>query len=288
MNNILSCVCLYDEVKIFESSIIDTIINQTYKSDILIVDNYEHENISQYNDVFIHKCRKCSVSEIREYCIEYASNRDYKYIAFFDADDIYEKNRIEVCINLLIQNNVDYIVHNMSIVDYKGNKIFPNFLNKNNNYFELLKEDILVKNFIGLGNTIYKISALKRVPKCPDKVIFDWWIAIHLVYLGKQGIITYANLSQYRQYSKNTASVLIIDEQKVYTEFIVKMYLYLSLLEDKSINLNKNKVETLIQNLVNQYVNKNYCLGKSLLGIGYWWCILDCKEEKIDGNNNIK
>lgn len=278
MTNILSCVCLYDQVKKYENSILESMKNQSIPTDILIVDDYDEYTLDNDNPRYrIYKNHEKSISEIREFCIKYALENEYEYIAFFDSDDIYCKKRLELCIKKMEDEHSDICVHNMTVVDENEEIIRESFFDINFNYLDKIEKNILKFNFIGLGNSVYKVKKMKNMPKCPNHLIYDWWLAIHLIYINKcRCLISFETLSQYRQYGNNLANIVTIDKDNIYKEYIIKLGLYYQLLLEDNINIEKNDIIKLIQNISLNYqkcnitTNSNQCC---------WWNYLN-EEEK--------
>lgn len=276
MKKVLSCICLYDEVQKYEISAINYIMEQTYISDVLIIDDYTKYEVRKYKNAFLYKNKSMNPYEIREFCFKFAIKNNYDYIVFFDSDDIYKKNRIEKLLHKIEKNESDICVHNMEIVNYNEKTIIREFLSKDIDYLSNIKQNILKYNFIGLGNSIFKVDKLKDIPKCPSNVIFDWWIAIHLIIQNNaKCCIEFTPLSKYRQYEENTANIISINEKIIYKEYLCKLNLYINLLNDLRFNNEKINIVNQIKHITDNYLNKKINMQKQF---HCWWNYLNEEE----------
>lgn len=278
MTKILSCVCLYDQVKRYENSILESIKNQSIPTDILIVDDYDEYSLDNDNPRYkIYKNHRKSISEIREFCIKYALENEYEYISFFDSDDIYYIKRLELCIKQMKNEHSDICVHNMIVINENDEIIRESFFDINFNYMDKVENNILKFNFIGLGNSVYKVKKLNNIPKCPNHLIYDWWLAIHLICMNKcRCSINFEALSQYRQYGNNIANIVTRNKDDIYKEYINKLGLYYHLLLENNVSIEKNDIILLIQKISSNYQKYNITINTIQC---CWWNYLN-EEEK--------
>lgn len=113
----------YNSEKYIKYSI-ESIINQTYNNwELVIVDNNSEDNtlkiINEYIDSRIH-----CLNIINDGCIAKSRNLGITkshgdYIAFLDSDDVWCNNKLELCMELLEKNNLNFVAHNLNLI---GNK----------------------------------------------------------------------------------------------------------------------------------------------------------------------
>lgn len=130
---------------------IDSVLNQSYKNIeiICINDGSKDKTLDilknyQKNDsrIIVIDKKNTGVSDSRNIGIEKSTG---KYIAFCDADDIYEKNYIETLYTLLIRKNVDAVRCNFRVIDESNNQIDKGDLSELNNKIYTSKN---IKNII--------------------------------------------------------------------------------------------------------------------------------------------
>ena len=175
------------------SRCINALLNQTYKNNeyIFINDgsidnslNILKEYEKKDDRIIIIDKENTGVSDSRNIGIRKASG---DYICFCDADDIYEKNYLEVMLNLIKENNVDAVRCNFKVIDKdgkiidKGNDILTNkMLNKEDVVNEMIPEC--------LGGTMPCFTYLLMIKKESLNVSFPLDIAM------MEDVVFYVNL----------------------------------------------------------------------------------------------
>lgn len=274
MKNILCCTVLYDNIKSMEANINEYKILNEKISNFLIIDDYQKNEIGFFKNCIIKKNeKKLNPVKLREYCIQYAIDKQYDYFMFIDADDVQLENKIKVLYKEIDGKNIDFVSHNMKIVDENSNIVKEKMFPKKNESITL--KEILEKNMVGLGNTIFKTCKLTNCLPLNDTVICDWWMALNLLINGAKGIFLDEVLNHYVQYGKNTANLLSNTQTELDKEYEIKKRMYKELIERYKYS-NTEIVEllnTLEVNLVRKLNNKkNKPIKKDM---NYWWDLLN-------------
>lgn len=147
---------------------IKSIINQTYQNwEIIIIDN----NSTDDTDLVLEKYKeeKIVVKKInnegiiaksRNLGIKFAKG---KYIAFLDSDDWWENKKIQVCMQMFENSNIDLIYHNC-FISGKNKKKRSNCRKLNFNHYE----DLVVN-----GNTIITSSVILNIKNITENLFFS-------------------------------------------------------------------------------------------------------------------
>ena len=187
--DLVSVIIPYYNKKKFINKTINSAINQTYKHiEILIV--YDDENIDDLkfiNEikkkdqriVVIQNKKKKGAGTSRNIGI---SNSNGKYIAFLDADDIWETNKLEKQIKFMDTNNLDISHTSYYVVDEKKNILGKRFAK---NFF--LLNELLKSCDIGLSTVIIKKDLINDEIKFPAlKTKEDFVLWLQLLRNGKK------------------------------------------------------------------------------------------------------
>ena len=164
-------------------------------------------------------------AKIRENGINILIEKGYKNIIFGDADDYFEKNRVEISLELL--DRFDIVVNDFDIVDESGVELDKNYLS---NRFENLKivefEDIKNKNFMGMTNTAIRAENLKKFDFHKDIVALDWMLFSILLLENKKAIFTNKMKTFYRRHGFNVIGINAIDNKKILKGIEIKALHY--------------------------------------------------------------
>ena len=187
--DLVSVIIPYYNKKKFINKTINSAINQTYKHiEILIV--YDDENIDDLkfiNEikkkdkriVVIQNKKKKGAGTSRNVGI---SKSNGKYIAFLDADDIWETNKLEKQIKFMDTNNLDISHTSYYVVDEKKNILGKRFAK---NFF--LLNELLKSCDIGLSTVIIKKDLINDEIKFPAlKTKEDFVLWLQLLRNGKK------------------------------------------------------------------------------------------------------
>lgn len=202
-------VPVYNAEKFIKDTI-KTVLNQTYKNwELLLINDCSDDNstniIEDYrkNDKRIHliNLEKNSGAAIaRNTGIDNAKGR---YIAFLDADDLWNEKKLEKQLNFIKDNNYEFTYTSYEFADEQGNRngkivIVP----KQINYKQALKNTTIFTSTVifdvkELGKELIKMPDVKR-----GQDTATWWKIL------KTGIVAHGlqeSLSVYRR-SSNTLS----------------------------------------------------------------------------------
>ena len=275
INNTLVGIVTFPAIEKFLKDFTRGLSKQTDKEfDLLIINDGletpQLENIIA--DTVCISVQKRTPIENREFIIEYAIKHNYEYLIFADCDDIPCENRIGTIKKYL--NMYDAVVHNMSVINKTGDIIIDEFINFRKKNIEI--SDILKSNFIGLGNSGFRITFLKKSLPIPAKCFaVDWWLGLNVLFSG--GRIGYINqcLTQYRQYDNNTANVLECNESDLIKEYKLKKNIYGDLARrypsHKIVLLKESKY---IDEIIASITSESICLINTSV-IHRWWDLLN-------------
>ncbi len=220
MNNIVVCLSTYNGEKFLKEQI-DSLLKQTVKVDIIILDDgstdntidiikkYEttYSNISYLKDNITSSSAKKNFSILTEYSI---SLNKYNYFMFCDQDDIWLPEKIEQTLKkmreieksnsdipLLIHTDLKVVSTNLDILSdsywsYQG--IDPKYDTLNR---------LLVHNVItGCTVMINKKLANIALPIPNEVIMHDWWLGLVASSFGQIHHINTPTML-YRQHSNN-------------------------------------------------------------------------------------
>ena len=181
--DLVSVIIPYYNKKKFINKTINSAINQSYKhiEIVIVYDDENTDDLKFINEikkkdkriVIIQNKKKEGAGNSRNIGI---SNSNGKYIAFLDADDTWEKNKLEKQIKFMDTNNLDISHTSYYIVDEKNTILGKRFAK---NFF-LLKE-LLKSCDIGLSTVIIKkelISDETKFPMLKTKEDFVLWLKL--------------------------------------------------------------------------------------------------------------
>ena len=191
---------------------------------------------------------KGSPNEIRNEMILFLIDSDFEYCVFGDADDFFEKNRIEENINFL--NNHDIVVNDVHLVNGEGELIKKNYFSNRLDNLSLIDFDfILDKNILGLGNTAIRTNILcKSLLVSSSLLAVDWHVFSKIIYVKKPRTI-FINTGSvfYRQYNGNMIGLSKLSLEKVRFVVNVKIEHYKSL----------SSLDEIFKNKLKKYLNLN-------------------------------
>ena len=223
---LVSVIIPYYRKKKFISTTINSVINQSYKNiEILII--YDDEN---YDDLkfleeikkkderikIITNNRKMGAGISRNIGI---FNSKGDYIAFLDADDIWETDKLSYQMSFMIQNN--YIAsHTSYLIIDEDKKIIGKRVARS--FFQL--EDLLKSCDIGTSTVIIKKNVFSDEIKFPcikTKEDFVLWLRILKKNINIYGLNE--NLSKWTKSNSSLSSSIIqklFDGFKVYNKYM--------------------------------------------------------------------
>lgn len=213
---------------------IESILNQSYGDlELIIVDDRSIDDsveiIKEYERadkrvVFRQNSENLGVSNTRNNAINTSSG---EYIAFCDADDVWEKDKLETQIRILSKNPSYGAMHSDSIViDEKGRptgKRFSTLNHKGSKVSGYLFYALCLRNFINTQTVILKRDCLNgKTPFKEDFKYFEDWIC--WINIAKDHNFLYVDepLAKYRVHEKSTRR-----DREGYIEHRIRVYDYI-------------------------------------------------------------
>lgn len=175
-------VTTYNRPKFLKETL-NSILRQTYVDfELIVVDNYSNydffKTISTFNDSRIKAYQNDNHGII-------ASNRNFgikkavgEYVAFCDDDDIWLDNKLELQIDRILTNKVDFISSNALL--FKDN--IENIISITNSKLPLNYNAFLKVNHVNTSTVIAKKSALLNFDESSDLVTiedYELWLKLY-------------------------------------------------------------------------------------------------------------
>ena len=285
---------------------IDSILNQTYKNIHLIIsdDNSTKEDVVSILKEYEKKDERISLY-LQNENLGYLKNFEFllkasgaEFIAFSDHDDIWYENKIEKCVQVLKQKNVDLVYSDCKQIDENDKVLQQSYIKYKNMPKIDGKENILAfSRHIAIGcSTVFTKKIKKQMLPFSEAVMAHDWLNVYLA--SKQNGVAYIDepLFEYRLHGSNEFGGRSLKQNlskwqnkngksyKSYKKYrndrvIKTAYLDGSLMcreyRDK-LNLNKNRNEERVLNYYNELLNtkivnlnlQNYSKYLSFEGIG--------------------
>lgn len=239
--DLVSIILPYYKKKDFILLTIQSILKQTYKNFEVIIVNDDQSNESK--DILENiKKKDTRISIInnennfgaglsRNEAIKIAKG---KYLAFCDADDLWEMNKLENQLNFMKKKNINFSFTSYNIINDLGN-----IIGNRKAYEEITFKQLLRSCDIGLSTVIVEKKTINDLninfPNIKTKEDYVVWL-----YLSKNGVRMMGlqeNLTSWRKLSDSLSSSIfqkILDGYRVYRVYlklnIVKSLFYLFLL----------------------------------------------------------
>ncbi len=270
--------------KKYIGELINSIINQTYINfRLLVCDDCSTDNTVSIIEDYIKKDNRI---ELYKNSKNIGSNKTFefllskvenKYFMFADQDDIWNKDKIELTYNKLIEEKADLVFTDLEVVDEKLitiNKSFNRLKNYNrkikkciNNGYDL---EVLYNTITGCTILSKKSWIINFLPFPNNKnILYDYWIGLIVALKGK---VVYLDIPtiKYRQHSNNQVGS---------SRYVDKLSDFDSVREHL-INLRINNFSTFIENS-NLFTNYQNELNKKYLQ--YYLNIKDKKYMNFKG-----
>ena len=230
----ISIIIPYCNKKNYIEQTIASILDQTFKDfEILIIYDDEKkrdlnflENLIKIDNriKLIINEKNLGAGESRNKGIKLSSG---EFIAFIDSDDLWEKNKLEIQYNYLIQNKLKICHTEYKIID-KDNKEIGYRKSKK----KLTFEDLLKSCDIGLSTVLLKKELINdEVCFANTKTKEDYILWLKIAKSGIEIEIINQSLSKWRKLNNSLSSSV---SQKLYDGFLV-YYKYMSFNVIKSI-----------------------------------------------------
>jgi teichuronic acid biosynthesis glycosyltransferase TuaG len=223
MNNKVSIIIPYYRKKIFILDALKSALNQTYKNfEIIII----YDDLCKIDLVYIKKIVKFDkkitlLINKKNLGAGYSRNKGIKYskgdyIAFLDADDLWDRKKLALQINFMEKNKISFSHTSYKIINEKNNLLGVQTAEKYISYYNLLKSCD-----IGLSTVVLKKDIMKKnnFPNLKTKEDYVLWLKLakkNKIYGLKK------NLSSWRR-SENSLSgsffQKILDAFRVYYKY---------------------------------------------------------------------
>jgi len=275
-------IVVYPGTETFLSDLVRSLENQTTKDfDVLLVNDGMDEVTLMHEFKNLQTKVLSSVGSIagnREVGINYAIEQGYDALVFCDADDFYEKNRVEHSLEML--QKYDIYANDLTLVDESGDVLLEKYLSKamREEAKKLSLGIIREKNMLGLSNTAIRLKDLApiRIPK--EIKVVDWYLFTKLLSLVKTAYFDNKTTTYYRQHSQNIVGLKKFTVEQYRAQLEVKLLHYRNLSDDA---IYKNLYEKYLplRQLTDEQIES--IIAKSDKELPLWW-------EEIDYSiNNI-
>lgn len=187
---------------------IESIISQTYKNwELLITDDFSSDNTTQIIESYAKNDSRIKLFKLeKNYGAGVARNCSLKnatgrYVAFCDSDDQWKKNKLELQLKFMRENELVF-----SFADYE-------VIDENNNYQGYIKcpkklnfKKLLRNNYVGCLTAIYDAEFLGKLMMPKIRKRQDWvlWLNIMRKIESTKGLNT--SLALYRNRSNSISS----------------------------------------------------------------------------------
>jgi len=200
---------MYNNESVIEETI-DSVINQTYSNwELILVDDASSDNTVTVTKEYVQnnnriKCFKHSknkgAAETRNFGTKMAKGN---YIAFLDADDLWNRNKLELQIDVLINNKADICFGSYEHINANGEP-----LNRRVEALAMLTYKQLLKaNYIGNLTGIYNCEKLDKIYTKDIKKRQDWLLWIEALKRSeKPAIGIFETIAYYRISEKSLSS----------------------------------------------------------------------------------
>lgn len=236
--------CVFTVVhKVIEEYVIPAFIslaNQTNQQfDIVCIwESNNNDLLQKLYDIFekrlfVFPSKDTNIAKNRENGLSLIKIAGYKNIILADADDIFDKNRIEVSLDYL--KKYDILINDINLF---GNQNIENYLSyRLKNHQTISYNDIIDYNFMGFSNTAFRSNILSNLQFDERLKVIDWFFYSLVLNRGFTAIYSNDTYTQYRIWGKNLLGNNL-NEEKI-KNIINTKYLHFSLLRDYINNVEK-------------------------------------------------
>lgn len=210
IDNLISIITpMYNSEKFIKETI-ESVIRQTYTNwEMIIVDDFSSDKCSEIVKSFTEKDKRIKyirnefnkgIAESRNIAI---SNSSGRFIAFLDSDDIWNKDKLEIQINTMIEKNLAMSFTAYELIDGDSKEINKVIYNKKSiiSYNHQLKGNCIGCLTVMLDRSKINFDISFKNVKHEDYVL---WLDIL-----KNGYVAYyidMNLAKYRKLNKSASS----------------------------------------------------------------------------------
>ena len=173
--SLVSIIMPYYKKEFYVEDSIKSILNQSYQNFEIILINDDSENKNFIEKIsgldnrikLIHNDRNLGAGQSRNNGIKISNG---KYIAFCDCDDLWKKNKLELQLKFMREQNLNFSFTSYEIIDENANFISKRKAPNNINFEKLrnscdigLSTVIIKKKFLIKINISLQTSKLKRI-----------------------------------------------------------------------------------------------------------------------------
>ncbi|WP_439152084.1 glycosyltransferase family 2 protein [Winogradskyella sp.] len=188
---------------------IESVLNQTYKNwELLLVDDASNDDTKsiveslQPNDGRIHLFSKKKNKGAAEARNLGTKNANGSYIAFLDADDLWEKNKLEKQVKILESDTTDICFGSYEHIDSKGRPLHK----KVQALPRLSYKKLLKANYIGNSTGIYNCKNLGKIYTKDLKKRQDWLLWLEALKRSEKPAIGIEETIAYYRISEGSLS----------------------------------------------------------------------------------
>lgn len=146
---------------------IQSVLQQSYTNwELLIVDNNSSDNskeiLKEFTDLRIHKYRISNngcIAASRNLGLKHAQG---EWVAFLDADDFWEPEKLEICSNFFNPAN-DFLYHNLVVIPHEGSGQVRGQIKSRQLKKPVWKDLLLGGNTIATSSVLVRLELLKSV-----------------------------------------------------------------------------------------------------------------------------
>ena len=227
---------LYNAEK-YITETIESVINQTYQNwEMLVVDDYSTDSCRDIVKRFENKDSRIKLIESKSNFGGPARPRNVgldnakgEYIAFLDADDVWDKSKLKNQIFFLKENNIEFTSSDCILIDDVNDEIQLGLLSRI--YGKFIKKktlcDVIKNNFILTSSVLIKKTLLKHFNEDKEYIAvedFDMWLYV----LGSnENIYKYQNekLILYRVLENSVSNRKNILNQELKSNLVLASFL---------------------------------------------------------------
>ena len=199
---------MYNNANVIEETI-SSVLNQTYTNwELLLIDDFSSDLTKTVVKPIIKANPKVKLFQhIQNKGAAEARNLGTKnakgnYIAFLDADDLWQPTKLQLQVNQLLKNNTDVCFGSYEWIDSKGKS-----LHKKVNVLEKLSYSKLLKaNYIGNLTGIYSCEKLGKIYTKDLKKRQDWLLWLEALRRSKKPAIGITATIAYYRISEGSLS----------------------------------------------------------------------------------
>ena len=184
VNPEISIIIPYHKKKKFFIKTLNSILNQTYKKyEIIIVyDDYDNDELIYLKKILSNVSNTKLIVNKKTIGPGLSRNKAItlsrgKYIAFCDADDLWNKNKLKLQIEFMKKKNLNFSHSGYYIIDKRGKKIGKFDIKKKLNFQDLLKSCD-----IGLSTVILKKKIINnKIKFCKLRTKEDYFLWLNII-----------------------------------------------------------------------------------------------------------